>query len=138
MPAAVTFTRAALCAEITPFAVKLTVPSESAGALPAETTEEYAGTHGVALASMSTHQKKRLLPRLAKRQSRFTRFIPSRSKSRLLRKMVTARNKDLTPSPRFPVVRFFNQFYTKGNRVFATRYTVGYRVAAKRLVKPAR
>jgi len=138
VPAAVTFTRAALCAEITPFAVKLTVPAESAGELPAETTEEYAGTHGVALASMSTHQKKRLLPRLAKRQSRFTRFIPSRSKSRLLRKMVTARNKDLTPSPRFPVVRFFNQFYTKGNRVFATRYTVGYRVAAKRLVKPAR
>lgn len=125
-------------AESTPYALKLTVTPEGDNKLLLGASEAYAVPHGVALASVGTHQKKRLLPRLVRRQSRFSRFIPSRAKSRLLRKMVTARNKDSAPTARFPVVRFFNQFYTQGNRIFSTRYRVGLRVAAKRLVKQTR
>lgn len=118
-----------------PYMITPVAASDSAG----ESTKElYTPLRDGALALADTHQKKRLLPQIARRRARFSRFIPQRAKSRLLRNSAVASNKIAPMSTRLPVERYSRQFYIKGNRIFAARHKRSPRVAAKRVVSQSR
>jgi hypothetical protein len=134
----VTFGHKPPSVEATAPVVTTTATPDSVSDLAEKPVAFYPTPHTAALVSTRAHQKKRLLPRILKRRSRFVRFIPRRVKNRLLRGITVASNKIAAATTRFPAMRCAHQFYTKGNRLFATRHKKGYRVAARRLVKQSR
>lgn len=136
--APVTFERKPSKVEVTAPTVTPIATSDSVTGLTVALAAAYSALRNPAAISAREHQRKRLLPRVLRRHTRFVRFIPRRIKNRLLREVAVARNRRAAATTRFPVVRYTRQFYTKGNRIFAARYKKGFRIAAKRLVKQSR
>ncbi len=94
--------------------------------------------HNNVLTVPYTHQKKRILRRVNRRKSRFVRFIPFRVRRRLLRSVTGVRNRYAVATPSLHIPRYLRHFYTKGSRIYITRFRTVHRIAAHRLAKQKR